>query len=80
MEQGGFPYRPKMGPVDYDRTAETIEEVRRVDQETGIPVLTAEQLGDTNDDTGMIKRVLMDKSKATIEEPVLKRFTDNWEG
>jgi hypothetical protein len=69
-----------MGPVDYDRTAETIEEVRRVDQETGIPVLTAEQLGDTNDDTGMIKRVLMDKSKATIEEPVLKRFTDNWEG
>jgi hypothetical protein len=33
--------------VDYDRTADIIEEVRLVAMETGIPVFTAEQSDDS---------------------------------
>jgi hypothetical protein len=56
-------------PVDYDRTARTIEEMRQASMELGFPIVTAEQ---------GIRGVMVDKSKATIEEPILKRFPRNW--
>jgi hypothetical protein len=46
LSHGGLPDRLRMDPVDYDRTAEKIEEMRKESIETGTPVFTSDQTDD----------------------------------